>query len=229
MKKKSITLIAAGAILALGLTGCTAPAEEQPEKKPASTEQAAPEETPTEEAPAATGDTPEWAEGSLDVGDSLGEITTDSWKVQVFQVGTAKTTKDSMFVDKESGKNLLPTGAEVVYVNFVFTNTSGADIQLGSSLGSPSVTSSTWKYMGGQPSFSDTATYESMKLSADGKQTGFEKPFVVAAGQSFAQATNIAYVAGDKVEAEVRVTPVDDAGDLVHDKREEATAALTIK
>lgn len=165
----------------------------------------------------------------MDVGEKLGGFTTDSWAVEVFQVGTAETTKDSMFVDKETGDNLLPAGAEVVYVNFVITNTSDADIQLGHSIASPELKSSTWKYMGGQPSFSDTAAYENLQLSSDAKQTGFDAPFVVAPGQTFAQASNIAYVPGDKVAASVRLTPVDDEGQLLHDKKEEGTVEVTIK
>lgn len=231
MKNKTLSLIAVGAMLTLGLAGCSAAEESEQEDKAPVSEESTPQEAPEaeNETETATGDSPEWAEGALDVGESLGEFSTDSWSVEVFQVGTAKTTKDSMFVDKESGENLLPSGAEVVYVNFVVTNTSDADIQLGHSLSSASLEAADWQYMGGQPSFSDSATYESFKLSNDGLQTGADAPFIVGPGQSFAQATNIKYVAGQKVVAEVRITPVDDAGDLLHDDKEQAEAELTIK
>lgn len=233
--KKSLYSAAVVTALSLTLLGCSAAeTPEKPENTTATEQQTeAPEteapETPAAEEPAAAGDMPEWAEGSLDVGEKVGEISLDSWKVELFQVGTATTDKDSMFVDKESGENLLPKGSEVVYVNFVFTNTSDAPINLGASIGSPQLQSSTWKYLGGQPSFSDRDAYEALKISDDAKQTGFDKPYVVAPGQSFAQATNIAYVPGDKVTAEVRLTPIDDEGDLLHDDKQEGETEITIK
>lgn len=225
--KKSPMMLAAAAVLAIGLTGCAAAAAPEETEKPA----ASPEETeaPATEEPAQTGDTPAWAEGALDAGEKIGEITTDSWKADLYQVGTATTDDDSMFVDKESGENLLPAGSEVVYVNFVFTNVSDEEVPLSISLGSPSMRATSWQYLGGQPSFSSTEAYEGLGLSNDGFVTGSEAPFIVAPGQSFSQATNIAYVPGEEVEAEVTLIPVDEAGELLHDAKQEGTAVITIK
>jgi hypothetical protein len=229
--KKPLIAVAVAAALATALVGCSA--AEAPAPKPTTQQQdktpsKAPE-TPKEDAPAATGDAPEWAEGAVDKGDKLGEITTDGWKVQIYQVGTSKTEKDSMFVDKETGKNLLPAGSDVVFLNFVYTNTSSAAVNLGASLGSPTLRSTSWKYMSGQPGESSGKAYEALGLSDDGHKTGVQQPYVVGPGQTFSQADSIAYVPGDKVEASVRITPVDDAGSLVHDKKQEGKTELTIK
>lgn len=219
---------AAAAVLALGLTGCSAAAEPDEKEAPiASEESAAPEEETAESAP--TGDSPEWAAGSLDAGEKIGEITTDSWQVELYQVGTATTDKDSMFVDPDTNDNLLPSGSEVVYVNFVFTNTSDADIPLSISLGSPGIASTSWQFMGGQPSFSSSDAYETLDLSDTGRQVGGEAPFVVAPGQSFAQATNILYVPGDETEADVTLIQADDEGELLHDTKEEGETVITIE
>lgn len=226
MKKTSMAF-AAAAVLALGLTGCAAAAEPDEKEAPTSTEEVAAPEEETESA--ATGDSPEWAAGSIDAGEKIGEITTDSWQVELYQVGTATTDKDSMFVDPDTNENLLPSGSEVVYVNFVYTNISDADVPLSISLGSPSVASTSWQFMGGQPSFSSSDAYETLALSDTGLQVGGEAPFVVAPGQSFGQATNILYVPGDETEAEVTLIHADEEGELLHDTKEEGETLITIK
>lgn len=227
--KTTPMMFAAAAVLALGLTSC-APAEPEEQDEPTSQEETTvsePEEQDEEQA--ATGDTPEWAEGSLDAGEKIGEISTDSWQVELYQVGTATTDRDSMFVDPETNENVLPSGSEVVYVNFVFTNVSDEEIPLSISLGSPGLTSTSWPFLQGQPGFSSSAAYEELGLSDSGFQVGSEAPFVVAPGQSFSQATNILYAPGDETEAEVALIQVDDAGELLHDTKEEGETVITIK
>ena len=220
-------LIAASAVLALGLTACSASEAEETAPQPVVEETAEAEETAEDTADVEAGAMPEWGEGSLDVGEKIGAIDTDSWHVDVYQVGTGVTDKNSLMVDAET--NLLPAGSEVVYVNFVFTNTTDEEIPLSISLGSPQIASTSWAYLGGQPSFTSSAGYEALGLSDDGKQVGFDAPFLVAPGQSFAQATNFAYVPGDESEAEVGLIQVDDAGELLHDTKEEGAVIVTIK
>src|SRR5690606_28913061 len=109
--KKTPMMFAAATVLALGLTSC-APAEPEEQDAPTSQEETTdsePEEQDEEHA--ATGDTPERAEGSLDAGEKIGEISTDSWQVELYQVGTATTDRDSMFVDPETNENVLPSGS----------------------------------------------------------------------------------------------------------------------
>lgn len=181
-------------------------------------------------APATTaGAAPAWAEGSTNVGKKIGSFTTNSWKIDLYQVGTAKTDSDSMLADPDTKKTLLPKGSTVVFVNYVLTNTSKAPISLGSSLADPELKAADWKYMSGQPGSSSDEQYEALKLSQDGHKTGTDKPYVVAPGQTFAEATSIKYVPGQKAEADVSLTPVDASGNLVFDKAEKGKTTVTIK
>jgi hypothetical protein len=163
------------------------------------------------------------------VGKKIGSFKTASWSVDVYQVGTAKTESDSMFVDPKTNKNILPKGSEVVFVNFVVTNTSSAAIPLSISLADPQLTAADWRYITSQPGAAHSSEYDAMKVSDDGYTVGSSAPFVVEPGQMFAQATSIKYVPGQKAEAAVGLIPVDSAGKLLHDKKEEGTTTVTIK
>ena len=224
-KTASLSALALASLIAL--TGCSA--AEEP-KAPVAKEAPA-EETPAQEE-VSTGDTPVWFKGSLDAGELIGEGSTDSWNVKVFQVGTGATDKDSMFVDPETNTNILPAGSEVVYLNFVYTNTSSEAIPLGS-ITDPRVTSSTWKFATGQPGAVGASLYEAFGLSSDGYDAGkreqYDAPFVVEPGQSIAIATSIKYEPGVAATAKPGFIPKDAAGDLVHDKKEEAEITFTVK
>lgn len=211
----------------VALTGCSAAEEPKAPVTP---------EAPSEEAPVkkevSTGDTPVWFQGSLDAGELIGEGSTDSWNVKVFQVGTGNTDKDSMFVDPETNENILPAGSEVVYLNFVYTNIGSEAVPLGS-IPDPHVRSANWKFGQGQPGAVGASLYEALGLSADGydatKREQYDAPYVVEPGQSIAIAASIKYEPGVAATAKPGFIPKDDAGDLVHDKKEEAEITFTIK
>lgn len=153
----------------------------------------------------------------------------DSFSVDIYQVATDVASKDSMFLDKETKENLLKKGAPIVYVNYVVTNTSSADIPLSHSLVTPSAKYTDWKYLGGMPSDSSSDGFTKYGLSSSGVKLKEKDPFVLKPGESFNIAENFGYTPGKEAEISATMTPQDAAGDLDHDKKEQAKTTVTLK
>ena len=170
-----------------------------------------------------------WALPISDAGDKLGTITGDSFSVDIYQVATDVASKDSMFVDKETKENLLKKGDPVVYLNYVVTNTSSAEIPLSHSLITPNAKYTDWKYLGGMPSDSSSEGFKKHGLSSSGVKLKEKDPFVLRPGESFNIAENFGYTAGKETEIKVTMTPQGADGDLDHDKKETAETTVTLK
>jgi hypothetical protein len=170
-----------------------------------------------------------WALPITDAGDKLGTIKGDSFSVDIYQVATDVASKDSMFLDKETKENLLKKGAPIVYLNYVVTNTSSAEIPLSHSLITPNAKYADWKYLGGMPSDSSSDGYKKHGLSSSGVKLKEKDPFVLKPGESFNIAENFGYAAGKETEITATMTPQDAAGDLDHDKKETAETTVTLK
>ncbi|MFJ6538942.1 hypothetical protein ACIQH5_22150 [Paenarthrobacter sp. NPDC091711] len=170
-----------------------------------------------------------WALPISEAGDKLGTIKGDSFSVDIYQVATDVASKDSMFVDKETKENLLKKGDPVVYLNYVVTNTSSAEIPLSHSLITPNAKYTDWKYLGGMPSDSSSDGYKKHGLSSSGVKLKEKDPFVLKPGESFNIAENFAYTAGKETEIKVTMTPQGADGDLDHDKKETAETTVTLK
>lgn len=170
-----------------------------------------------------------WALPISDAGDRLGTIKGESFKVDIYQVATDVASKDSMFVDKETKENLLKKGAPVVYVNYVVTNTSSAEIPLSHSLITPNATYTDWKYLGGMPSDSSSDQFKKHGLTSSGIKLKEEAPFKLAPGESFNIAENFAYTPGKEAEVKATLTPAGADGKLDHDKKEQAETKVALK
>ena len=176
---------------------------------------------------------PDWAAGSVGVGELIGSAKTASWKINAFQVGTGVTSDDSMFVDPDTDENVLPAGSDVVFVNFEYTNISDMAIDVGLSFATPDLRSVNWKWATGQPGeyksdafVAQGVTAELVKLEA----TKDTQVFSVEPGQTIARAVSIAYGPGVAAQARsLRLTPVDAEGKLLHDLAEETDVQVTIK
>ncbi|MFK0008146.1 hypothetical protein ACIQTZ_13935 [Paenarthrobacter sp. NPDC090520] len=170
-----------------------------------------------------------WALPISDAGDKLGSIKGESFSVDIYQVATDVASKDSMFVDKDTKENLLKKGAPVVYVNYVVTNTSSAEIPLSHSLITPNAKYTDWKYLGGMPSDSSSDQFKKHGLTSSGIKLKEEAPFKLAPGESFNIAENFAYTAGKEAEVSATMTPAGADGKLDHDKKEQAETKITLK
>ncbi|MCP2049096.1 hypothetical protein [Paenarthrobacter histidinolovorans] len=238
-KVVKISGLAAAGMLALSACGpaASSPTPGGSESSSSSSSSASPSASSSSSASAASSEgtssgsykVASWALPISDAGDKLGSMKGDSFSVDIFQVATDVASKDSMFVDKETKENLLKKGAPIVYVNYVVTNTSSADIPLSHSLVTPNAKYTDWKYLGGMPSDSSSDGFKKHGLTSSGIKLKEKDPFVLKPGESFNIAENFAYTAGKETEIKATMTPQDAAGDLDHDKKEEAETTVTLK
>ena len=174
-----------------------------------------------------------WAKPINDKGTKLGTIKSESISIDVYQVATDVASKDSMFLDKETKKNLLPKGAPIVYVNYVVTNTSSEDLAFTIGLVSIDSKYADWKYMSGMPSDSSSKQYEKHGLDDSpqklDKNRDDKAPYILAAGESYNVAENFAYTAGKELLVKARISPRDASGERIESKREEAEGSVTLK
>ena len=228
---KSSSLAALGL---LALTACSGPSAgtSEPSSSPSSSSSssASPSGVSTEAASSSGAyTTAAWALPISEAGDKLGTIKGDSFSVDIYQVATDVASKDSMFVDKETKENLLKKGDPVVYLNYVVTNTSTAEIPLSHSLVNTSAKYTDWKYLGGMPSDSSSEGFKKHGLSDSGIKLKEKDPFVLKPGESFNIAENFAYAAGKETKITAIMTPQNAAGDLDHDKKETAETIVLLK
>lgn len=217
-----------------GMAACGGGSDEKADTKPtaAATASAEPTEdaaSPTAEA--ASGDQPEWAKPATQVGDKIATIEAGDISVDVYQVGVAKASKDGLFVDPDKKQPIIAKGADIVFVNYVVTNT-GDPIDLGSSFVDVSARYGDWKYMQGMDTIVDSALYEEQQVNSDVLAVGgYKDPgvYTFGTGQTFSYGENFLYQSDSPIEFDVTAIPVDAEGELLHDKKIEAKGAGTIK
>ena len=224
-RRASVALVASVALF--GLTACGGSDEPKAEEK---TTSAAPTETTTD-APAASGSQPDWAKPATDVGEKISTIKAGDITVDVYQVGTTKATKNGQFVDPDTNKPLIAAGDDIVFVNYVVTNT-GDPIDLGASFVNISARYDDWKYLQGMDSIVDSALFEQQKVNSDVLAQGaFKDPsvYTFGKGETYSFGENFRYQKNSPITFEATATPVDAQGDLLHDKKSEAKGTGTIK
>ncbi len=216
-------LIAAmsGLTLAVLLTACAPGLPSNPNEpvpEPATSDTA---EGEAPAAPAGDGSTPEWAKPVTTPGEKITTITGEGFQIDVYQVGTAKATKTGQFVTPE-GEPVISVGDEIVFVNYVLTNTGSADIPLSSLLIDVSARYASWPYLQGMDSVVDSALFEQMDVNSDPFAIGIgASPYVWAPGTSYSWGENFLYEKGGAITFTTTFTPALDDGSLDHDKRVE--------
>lgn len=230
----------AAVLLLLGAAACSSDdepvaSEETTETAETETTETTPdEETETTEGsePGQAGEAgavPEWALGYETRGELLTTLEGEGFQVDVYQVGTTAATKDGQFVDPETNKPLVATGDEVVFVNYVFTNTSNEPINLPYSLVSVDAVYDDWPYLQGMDGVVDDALFEQMGVLDEALRPGGDADFFVwEPGTSFAYGENFKYQPGSGIAFSATLTPTDDSGDMLHDQRQEVEAEATI-
>lgn len=229
--------------LAIALTACSdddAPAGETTseatveasEEPAAETSEEATEDEAADDAPATDGDltAAEWAKPLTTPGELLTTIEGDGFSVAVYQVGTTAATKTGFFVDPDSNQPIIDEGDEIVFVNYVVTNTGSEAIPLSHSLVGISARYDDWPYLQGMDSISDSALFEQMDVNDGGLGIGVgDAPFAWEPGTSYTTGENFKYQSGSPIGFAVSLTPADEAGDLVHDERQEVEGTATIQ
>lgn len=237
--------LAALSIAGLALTGIAACSSDEPEENTSTVEETEePSEEPMEEeteepaedeaeeeddSAAGSGDGAAWANPVTTPGDLLTTIEGDSFSVEVYQVGTTTSPKDGLFVDPEQNLPIIAEGDEIVFVNYVVTNTSDEPMPMAFNLVDVEARYADWPYMQGMDTITGKDLYESMDVNDSAIAVGnTEAPFVLEPGAQFSYGENFKYQAGSAITFDATYTPADDAGELVHDDRQEATADATI-
>ena len=181
-------------------------------------------------ASAGAGSAPAWAAPPTNVGDKISTIKVGDITVDVFQVGTAKATKSGQFVDPTTNKPVIAAGADIVFVNYVITNT-GAPVDLGASLVDVTARYDDWKYLQGMDSVVDGALFKLQKVNTDALKPGaFKDPgvYTLGKGQTYSVGENFLHQKSSPITFKATATPVDAKGNLIHDKSLKGTGAGTI-
>lgn len=229
IRSRSLAAAAIASIGILGLAGCSTASEEPADE----TEQSAapePSESEESEAPAAEGQ-PAWANPVTEGGDLISTIELDGGiTVEVYQVGTTTATKTGQFVDPDNNEPIIDEGDEIVFVNYVVSN-SGDPVDLGSSLVSIDARYDDWPYMQGMDSVVDDALFEEQGVNTDAlADDAYVDPsvYTLGTGEQYSYGENFPYQADSPITFDVSVTPVDAEGELLHDDRIEAEGTGTI-
>ncbi|NEE01100.1 hypothetical protein [Phytoactinopolyspora halotolerans] len=258
LSKRRMLVATAAAALALGLTACSSDddgGEEAADTEPVAQSDEAEddagelggdaddsageeEEEPAEDEPAddepddaaeGGGDTPEWAAAVTTPGEKLTTLEGANFEVEIYQVGVAPSPKDGLLVDPDSNQPVLAEGDDIVFVNYVITNTSDETIPMSSSLVSVSAEYEDWPYLQGMDSITDNDLYEEMDVNSDGVGARRDDGvYPLGPGQSIAYGDNFMYRTDAAVIFEATLTPVDETGDLVSDEQQEVTAEVTL-
>ncbi|WP_166355412.1 hypothetical protein [Phytoactinopolyspora limicola] len=175
------------------------------------------------------GDAPSWAAPVVTPGDQITTIEGDNFEVAVYQVGVTPSPKDGMLVDPDDNQPVLAEGDDIVFVNYVVTNTSSETIPMSISLVDISPKYEDWPYLQGMDSITDFSLYEEMGVNNDAVDDRPEDGiYHLEPGQSVSYGDNFMYRTDAAVIFEARLTPVDEEGDLVSDERQEVTAEVTL-
>ena len=228
-RSRTLAAAAVATVGLFGLVGCSPAAEEEaPETE--QTTQESPEETEEAEAPSAEGQ-PAWAQPVTEGGELISTIEIDGGvTVEVYQVGTTTATKTGQFVDPDTNEPIIAEGDEIVFVNYVVSNT-GDPIDLGSSLVSIDARYDDWPYMQGMDSVVDDELFTAQGVNDDAFAEGsYVDPsvYTLGTGEQYSFGENFPYQAGSPITFDVSMTPVDAEGELLHDDRVEAEGTGTI-
>jgi len=173
---------------------------------------------------------PEWAAPINRSGELLATGTFATFTVDVYQVAIQPVDEDSMFVDPDTGKNILPKGADVVFINYVFTNTSTQTFPLSYSGIQTTARYQDWPWMQGMPGESHSKQYDALGLHDMAMKAGAkEAPYLFAPGETFNIAQSYLYQGSKKLDVKFAVLSVGADGKLDHSKTINETLTVTVK
>ena len=225
---RTVATVALVGVGLFGLAACAAdPSPEPDETQIESTDEA--EET-DEASPVTAEGQPSWALPATTEGEKIATIEVGGIVVEVYQVAVTQATKTGQFATPD-GEPVIAVGDDIVFVNYVISNT-GDPIDLGSSLVLISARYDDWPYLQGMDSVVDRALFEQIGVySSPFGPDSYVDPgvYTFGTGERYSYGQNFPYQSGSPIGFEVRVTPVDSNGDLIHDDGVNTTGAGVIK
>ena len=186
--------------------------------------------TPSATAVTGVGATASWASPVTTPGNLLTTVSGTNFTAGIYEVGTAKASRDGQFLNPETGKPMIAAGDKIVYVNYVFTNTGKTTIRLGFDLAGVEPRYVDWPFLQGMDSVIDAAQYKSMKVNASAIGiSGGAAPYDWKPGTSFSYGQNFTYEANSPITFTVTVIPVLHSGDPDVANKQIVTADSTIE
>ena len=235
---RSLATAATVCLAVAGLTACSGdddatPDDAAPTVEPSEEAPEPVEEEPEDEEPAAPtdGSAAPWANPVTTPGDLLTTLSGDGFTVDVYQVGVTQATRTGSFVNPDTNEPIIPVGSDIVFVNYVVTNTGSAPLSLGSSLIQVKGTYDDWPWAQGMDSVTDFDLFEQMGVNVNAaRPDAYVDPYVLAfePGASYSVGANFAHQPGSPIVFTATLVPVDANGDLLHDARQEVSAPATI-
>ena len=229
-----VAAVGATATLIFGLAACGGSSDDDAktdkDKKSEATEPAEEEEGDDAKADG-PGSSPDWATPVTEPGEKLVTVKAGDVTVDVYQVDVVESPKESSAVDKETKDPIIAEGDDIVFVNFVITNT-GDPIDLGPTQVAVEGKYVDWKYLGGMPSITDSALFEKMDVNDRALESGknTDPPiYTFGTNETFSYGTNFLYQKGSPITFKVEFTPVDDQGERIKDEKHEAEEKAKIK
>ncbi|MDR3069048.1 MAG: hypothetical protein LBU50_06055 [Cellulomonas sp.] len=224
----------AGAALAVGLAGlagCSSSSDDKSAESNSSSNDKSsetnsssddkPSETPRPDAVKA-----EWATALTVKGDKLTTIEVGDLIVDVYQVGTAKSTKEMWVLYPDFEEPVLEVGVELVVVNYVVTNVGSKPVPLSRLLVDISVHFDSSE---NSPE-GDSSVLEAMGLDDDGYDYNYDSPYILEPGQAYSVGDTFQRLEGNAVTFSVDYTPATADGELDQDNRvDEVEAKATLK
>lgn len=190
-------------------------------------------ETTVSQPPAAAGDlvTADFARPATSPGEKIATIEGQGVTVDVYQVGVEKATKDGLFADPDTNKPIIAEGDDIVFVNYVVTNTGDAEILLSNLFVQVRAEYADWPYLGGMDTITDRDLFEKLKVNDEAYLIGGpEAPYRWKPGTSFSYGENFKYQKGSEITFTMELTPSTSGGELDHDNAfEDVTATTSIK
>lgn len=182
------------------------------------------------------GPSPDWAANPTDVGELIGTTHTDSWQIDIFQVGNSTALRDSIWEDRDTGDNLLPAGTELVVVNYVWTNVSDEPLHIHLRMGEAVVKYEGYKYLGGLSNDTSEEIFEPFGLNRDvvKEDVLYAAPDIasfyatVEPGQSVGSPESFEYQPDKEYTFEFKVFPTNESGETDFGTREESPRGYRI-
>lgn len=228
LAQRAIAIGISAAVL-FGLAACGSDNDEPTGDK--TTTSASPSEDPDDPESAEDEGKPEWAAEATTPGDKLTTIKAGDVTVDVYQVDVTEATEAGNFQDPDSDKPIIDEGDDIVYVNYVITNT-GDPIDLGSSLVEVEPRYKNWKFVQGMDTIADSELDDEMDVNTSALEPSknTDPPiYTFGTDEEISFGDNFKYQKNSAITFTVTYIPVDEDGELLHDDKVEAKGKTTIE
>lgn len=219
-------VIAAAMVIVLASCGGNDDTGEKTSPTPSETS-----ETQPSQPPEGDDELPSWANEVTKPGDKLTSLKLKNLTVDIYQVGVTEAKTTGNVTNPESGKPIIDKGDDIVYVNYVITNT-GPPVDLGSVLVKIEPRYKNWKFKKAMDTVTDRDQAKKMNINTSGLEASknTDPPiYTLGTDQTISYGTNFKFQKKSAVTFRASYIPVDPQGKLLHDEQVQGKAKTTIQ